>query len=403
MEETRPLEGLKVIDFGWVVAVPTATKCLGAYGATVIGVESKNRLGLYRSYAPYAGGIRSVNRGYAFAWYNSNKRGVTLNLKHPKGVETFKKLVKWADVVIENFTAGTMDNWKLGYDELKKINPKLIMLQASIQGQKGPHAMQSGLGTMMQAAGGFTNMVGWPDRAPVQPSVPIPDFIGAWYMVTLILSALDCRNRTGQGTYIDLSQLEGGVSNLAPAILDYAANKENMGRLGNRAISTAPHGIFRCKGDDRWCAITVSQDSEWAALCQAINRPWTKDAKFTTALGRKQNEDELEKLIGQWTAGFPPEEVMTILQKNGVPAGVVQNAHDLVKDQQLNHRKHFKNVEHPEMGTYVNADFSFRMSEAPSQFTASPCLGEHNQYVYQEILGMSDEEFIELTQDGAFD
>jgi len=403
MKNTRPLEGLKVIDFGWVVAVPTATKCLGAYGATVIQVESKNRLGLYRSYAPYAGGIRSVNRGYAFAWYNSNKMGITLNLKHPKGVGVFKKLVKWADVVIENFTAGTMENWKLGYDELQKINPRLIMLQASIQGQKGPHAAQSGLGTMMQAAGGFTNLVGWPDRAPVQPSVPIPDFIGAWYMVVLILSALDYRNRTGQGTYVDLSQLEGGVSNLAPAILDYSANQQNMGRLGNRSLDMAPHGIFRCKGDDRWCAVTVSSDAAWAALCKVIDRPWTKDARFSTVSGRKQHEDELEKLIEEWTMTLPPEEVMTVLQKSGVAAGVVQNAADLKKDPQLAHRNHFKNIEHPEMGAYVNADFSFRMSETPGKFSASPCLGEHNQYVYQEILGMSDEEFVELTQDGAFD
>ncbi|MFH1382277.1 MAG: CoA transferase [Chloroflexota bacterium] len=403
MEAPQPLEGLKVIDFSWVVAGPTATKCLGSYGATVIGVESKNRLGLYRSYAPYAGGIRGVNRGYAFAWYNSNKYGVTLNLNHPRGVEICKKLVAWADVVVENFTAGTMEKWKLGYEELRKVNPGIIMLRASIQGQKGPYAQQSGLGTMMQATGGFTNLVGWSDRPPVQPSAPMPDFIGSWYIVILTLAALDYRSRTGDGTYIDLSQLEGGITNLAPAVLDYSANKRNMGRTGNRSAGAAPHGVFRCKGDDRWCAITVSQDSEWEALSRVVNRSWMREERFATIAGRKQHEDELERLIGEWTIGFTAEKVMSMLQKNGVPAGVVQNATDLTKDPQLNYRYHFRSVKHLEMGSYVNADFSFRLSDSPSRLTPAPCLGEHNQYVYQEILGISDEEFISLTQDGVFE
>ena len=403
METPLALEGLKVLDFGWVVAVPTATKLLGSYGATVIKVESKNRLGLYRSYAPYAGGIRGVNRGYAFAWYESNKLGITLNLNHPRGIDICKKLVSWADIVVENFTAGTMERWHLGYEELKRINPDIIMIQASIQGQKGPYAQQSGLGTMMQASGGFTNLVGWPDRAPVQPSVPVPDFISAWYIVILTLAAMDHRYRTGEGTYIDLSQLEAGITNLAPAILDYSANQRNISRTGNRAPDMAPYGVFRCKGDDRWCAITVTQDNEWESLCQVVGRLWIKDVKFASMTRRKQNEDELEKLIEAWTIGFTPEELTGLLQSNGIPAGPVQNAHDLVKDPQLIHRRHFKSVEHPEMGTYANADFSFRLSDSTSRLTPSPCLGEHNQYVYQEILGISDEEFISLAQDGAFE
>ncbi len=403
MEEIQALDDLKVLDFSWVVAGPTATKCLGSYGATIIKVESKNRLGLYRSYAPYAGGISSVNRGYAFAWYESNKLGITLNLNHPRGVEVCKKLVSWADIVVENFTAGTMERWNLGYEELRKVNPSIIMIRASIQGQKGPDAQQSGLGTMMQAAGGFTNLIGWPDRAPVQPSVPIPDFISAWYIVILTLAAVDYRSRTGEGLNIDLSQLEAGINNLAPAVLDYSANRRNMNRSGNRSIYTAPHGVFRCKGDDKWCAITISQDGEWTSFREIVDYAWTLEERFATMMGRKQNEDELERLIEEWTIGFTAEEVMNILQKNGVPAGVVQNAADLVKDPQLNYRHHFRSVKHPEMGSYINTDFSFRFSDNPSRLTPAPCLGEHNQYVYQDILGMSDEEFVSLTQDGVFD
>jgi benzylsuccinate CoA-transferase BbsF subunit len=403
METPQALDGLKVVDFTWVVSGPTATKCLGYYGATIIKVESNNRLDLYRSYAPYAGGVPSVNRGYAFAWYNSSKHGITLNLNHPRGVEVCKKLIAWADVVVENFTAETMERWNLGYEELKKVNQQIIMIRASMQGQKGPYAKQPGLGTMMQAAGGYTHLVGWPDRAPIQPSVPVPDFVAAWYIVILILAALDNRSRTGEGTYIDLSQFEAGIAALAPAILEYSANPRNMGPIGNRSHRAAPNGVFRCRGDDRWCAISISKDSEWESFCRVVDRPWVREEKFATLMGRKQNEDELERLVEEWTTGSSAEEVMRVLQKNGVPAGVVQNSRDLANDPQLGYRKHFKSVKHEEMGTYINADSSFRLSETPGRITPAPCLSEHNYYIYKEILGMSDEEFVSFMEDGVFD
>ncbi|MFC1904839.1 CaiB/BaiF CoA transferase family protein [Chloroflexota bacterium] len=403
METPQALDGLKVLDFTWVVSGPTATKCLGEYGATIIKVESNNRLGLYRSYAPYAGGVPGMNRGYAFAWYNSNKYGITLNLNHPRGVEVCKQLIAWADVVVENFTAETMERWNLGYEELRKVNRQIIMIRASIQGQKGPYTKQPGFGTMMQAAGGYTHLIGWPDRAPIQPSVPVPDFVAAWYIVILTMAALDHRSRTGEGTYIDLSQLEAGITALTPAILEYSANQRNMGPIGNHSPRTTPHGVFRCRGDDRWCAISISQDSEWESFCRIINRPWAREEKFATLMGRKQNEDELERLVEEWTMGFSSEEVMSMLQKNSVPAGVVQNSWDLANDPQLGYRKHFRNVKHTEMESYVNADFSFRLSKTPGRITPAPCLGEHNHYIYKEILGMSDEEFVSLMEDGVFD
>lgn len=402
METPQALNGLKVLDFTWVVAGPTATRCLGEYGATIIKVESNNRLGLYRSYAPYAGGIPSVNRGYGFAWYESNKYGITLNLNHPRGVEICKKLVAWADVMVENFTAETLERWNLGYEELKKVNRQIILIRASMRGQKGPYAQQPGLGNMMQAAAGYTHLIGWPDRAPIQPSAPIPDFVAAWYIVILTLAALDHRSRTGEGTYIDLSQMEAGVAALAPVVLEYSANRRNMGPTGNRSPHAAPHGVFRCRGNDRWCAISISQDSEWKSFCRVVNRSWVREEKFATIKGRKQNEDELERLIEEWTMDSSAEEVMSVLQKNGVPAGVVQTPRDLVNDLQLGYREHFKSVEHVEMGTYFNADFSFRLSETPGKFTPAPCLGEHNYYVYKEILGLSDEEFVRLMEDGVF-
>ena len=179
METKQALDGVKVIDFTWVVAGPLATKYLGDHGATVIKVESMNRLGIYRSYAPYAGGIPSVNRSLAFTAWNTSKYGITLNLNHPRGVDICKRLVAWADVVIENFTAGTLERWELGYEDLRKVKPEIILIRASMQGQTGPYAKQPGLGIMMQASGGYTHLIGWPDRPAVQPSVPMPDFISA--------------------------------------------------------------------------------------------------------------------------------------------------------------------------------------------------------------------------------
>lgn len=200
-----------------------------------------------------------------------------------------------------------------------------------------------------------------------------------------------------------LSQLEAGITALAPAILEYSANQRNTGPIGNRSPRAAPHGVFRCRGDDRWCAISISQDSEWESFCRVVARPWAREAKFDTLMGRKQNEDELERLIGEWTMGFFAEEVMSMLQKNSVPAGVVQNSRDLANDPQLSYRKHFQSVKHAEMESYVNADLSFRLSKTPGRITPAPCLGEHNHYIYKEILGMSDEEFVSLMEDGVFD
>jgi len=402
METKQALDGVKVIDFTWVVAGPLATKCLGDHGATVIKVESMNRLGLYRAYGPYAGGIPGVNRSYAFTAYNTSKYGITLNLNHPRGVDICKKLIAWADVVTENFTAETMERWGLGYENLRKVNSEIIMIRASMQGQTGPRAKQPGLGIMMQASGGYTYLIGWPDRPPLQPSVPMTDFVGAWHLVIITLAALDYRSRTGKGLYVDLSQSEAGISALAPAILDYSANKRSPRPVGNRSPYASPHGVFCCYGDDRWCAISISDDEEWESFCRVVDRRWTEDHKFATLVERKQNEDELERLVEEWTLGFSAEEVMTRLQEAGVPAGVVESPQGLASDPQLRYRQHFRTVEHSEIGSYINAAPSFRLSKTPCKLKPYPCLGEHNHYVYQEILGMSDEEFVSLLEEGVF-
>jgi benzylsuccinate CoA-transferase BbsF subunit len=400
-----PMEGVKVLDFSWVIMGPLAAKWLGDLGATVVKVESMRRLDINRTIQPMKDGVRGVNRCGQFATFNSSKYGITLNLSHPLGIEVAKRFVSWADVVIENFVPGTMERLGLAYEDLKRINPRIIMVRGSLFGETGPHAKQRGFGIFAQAATGFNNLVGWPDRPPGGLGVAVTDTIGACYMFIAIMAALSYRRRTGEGQCIDVSQMEAGVSFLAPSILDYAANGHAQNPVGNRSPYAAPHGAYPCQGDDAWCAIAVFSDVEWRAFCQAVGEPeWTKSAKFATLSGRKENEGQLDRLVSEWTMQYTTKEVMTRLQAAGVAAGVVQNGKDLLSDPQLEHRRHLRGLLHPEIGTYASEAPAFKLSKSSTGPTMpAPCLGEHNEYVYTKILGMSDAEFIDLVSKGVFE
>jgi len=216
-----------------------------------------------------------------------------------------------------------------------------------------------------------------------------------------LLAALDYRRRTGRGCYIDLSQYEASLQFLSPLILEYQATGYLRGRMGNRSTIASPHGVFPCQGEDRWCAVSVFTDSEWESFCQALGKPeWAEDPKFATFQSRKKNEDELEKRIVGWTAQLPREEVMARLQKAGVKAGIVQDCDELYRDQQLNHRKHFIPLNHPEVGEYDYFCPGFRLGKVSLVAERVPCIGEHNEYVCRQILGLSDEEFVTYLTSG---
>jgi crotonobetainyl-CoA:carnitine CoA-transferase CaiB-like acyl-CoA transferase len=395
---------IKFLDFGMSITGPIVGKYFSDHGATVVKVESKERIDISRTYVPMAGNIPGINRCGWFDQYNTGKYSIGLNLNRPGGIELAKRLVAWADVVSNNFTAGMMEKWGLGYQDLVKIKPDIVMISMGLFGQTGPLAKQSGFGTMMQAAAGFTYPIGWPDRPPTGTSCPYTDFIGIWYAIVAILSALDYRSRTGKGQYIDLSQHEAGVTFLSPAILDCTINDRVVPSMGNRSSYAAPHGAYRCEGDDRWCVIAVSNDEEWQAFCRVLGNPeWTKDVKFSTHLGRKKNEDELDQMIEGWTSRKPAEEVMLKLQEAGVPAGVVETGEDFHKDPQLKHRNRFVRLDHPEMGVHVYEDSSWRLSKTPAEIRRSPLFAEHNEYVYKKILGLSDEELSRLLVTGVLE
>jgi len=400
-ERKQALGGVKVADFSWVIAGPLATKHLADCGAEVVKVETSSRPDILRLYTPYKDGIPGLNRSGFFAAFNSDKFSIDLNLGDPRGVDIAKRLVVWADVVVENFTPGVMERLGLAYDDMVKLKPDIIMVSAAMQGQTGPYRLHPGFGLMMQALAGFAHITGWPDREPNSPMTYI-DFIAPWYIVIAVLAALDHRNRTGRGQYIDLSQLETGVHFLAPALLDYAVNGRVQGRVGNRSTSAAPHGVYRCQGQERWCAIAVATDKEWQGFCKVVGQPtWAREPRFATLQGRMQNVDELDKLVETWTIDRSSEEVMLQMQEAGVSASVVANSEDLHHDPQLKHRGHFWVLDHPEIGPHSYDSPSFRLSKTPIQLRMpTPCLGEHTEYVCTKILGMSDEEFVELLQTG---
>ncbi|HZU05428.1 MAG TPA: CoA transferase [Chloroflexota bacterium] len=395
------LSGIRVVEFAVFAAGPVVGKHMANYGAEVIRVESHLSPDGFRThYPPFAGGRPGLDRSGCFAVFNDGKLSVTLNLKAPEGVELAKRLVARADVVIENFTPGTIDRLGLGYEVLRTVRPDLIMLSSCNMGATGPYARHPGFGSMLSSLGGFTYLTGYPGETPLLNYGPYIDFIGAGYGLIAVLAALDYRRRTGQGQHIDLSQYESGLQFMASVLLDYTANGHLAERCGNRSEYAAPQGAFPCRGEDAWCTISVTSDAEWVALRRAMgDPPWAADPRFDTLLGRKAHEDELEARLAEWTRERTPQEVMETLQAAGVPAAVVNTMADLYSDPQLTHRGFWWPLPHPELGVFCYESSGFVLSDTPAQpARPSPCLGEHNRYVFCELLGLSEAEYTALLE-----
>ena len=395
-------QGIKVADFSWVGAGPQIARELAYYGATVVRVECHRWPETTRTAGPFKDGITGINRSAFSAAYNVNKLGISLDLNMPKGQEVAKRLIRWADIVADSMSVGAMAKWGLDYESCKKIKPNIIYYSTCQMGQQGPFNKIKGYGFIGVSYAGYGHINGWPDRDPLPLFNNYSDFISPYYLIMAVVGALLYRRKTGKGMYLDQSQVEVGVSFLAPAVLDYMVNGRVACRMGNRDPNMAPHGVFPCQGNDRWVAIAITNDAEWQSFCSAMGNPdWSKDTKFSTMLGRKNNEDELEALIGNWTCNYTPEEIMTMLQRAGVPSGVVQTAEDLFNDPQLKHREHFRFLKHREIGVHAYQTPAYRLSKTPCSIEkAAPCLGEDNEYVYKEILGFSDDEIAELLLEG---
>jgi len=397
------LEGVKVLDLGQAIAGPMTARHLGDHGAQVVRIETVRRPDMTRTTrevgpsTPANPDFRPTN-----GHYNTSKYSIMLDLKHPRARGVVERLIRWADVVNENFSPGTMKRLGLGYEDICRVKPDIIMVSCSIHGQTGPYAKLGGVDGIASAASGRTYLAGWPDRSPVTPSsVPYGDMVHPFVIAFAVVAALDYRRRTGKGQYIDAGMLEVCTHSIAPALLDWQANARLQNRDGNRVPNASPHGVFPCIGDDRWCAIAVFTDEEWESFCRVVGNPsWAKETRFATLKARKENEDELERSVAEWTRKHGAEEVMHLMQEGGVAAGVVQNSQDLIdKDPQLKEREFLVPLKHPVMGVFGHPTPPYKLLKTKANVRTAPCLGEHTHYVCTELLGMSDEEFVKLIQD----
>jgi benzylsuccinate CoA-transferase BbsF subunit len=382
------LHNIRILDFTWVLAGPYATRLLADFGAEVIKVQP-----LLSSEADDA-----FSRGYYDTW-NRNKLGITLNLNKPEGVALAKRLAGICDAVVENFAPRVMANRGLDYDNLKKVKPDIIMLSMSVMGQTGHQRDYTGYGPTVQALSGMTYLTSFPGKPPVGPGFSYADHIAGLYASIALLGALEYRRRTGEGQYIDISEVEAMTGLLGGAILDYTARGKEPEPAGNSSPLAAPHNVYPCRGENRWCAIAVFNDEEWRGLRRALGNPsWAEDAGFATLAGRCENRDELDRQIATWTQERTAEEVMSRLQENGVAAGIVQDAADLARDPQLKERGFFVNK--PEIGKFIDAT-PIRLSRSPAEYKrAAPSQGQDNDYVYGKLLGMSEKEMADLRENG---
>ena len=403
-----PLQGIRVIEHGQLLAVPFAARMLADLGAEVIKIEAAIRLDSHRqtTYPDNDPGERFWDRGGTYYSENRGKLGITLDLRSPVAIEVCRDLVRISDVVMENFTTRVMQSFGLDYEELRKIKPDIIMLSSTGYGHTGPWANFKAVGPTTEAASGLAATTGYEGGDPLMPDIPYTDYVAADQGVLAILLALYRRKRTGKGGAIDLSQVEAQASLAGELYMDAAANGTRHVPHGNRHAAMAPHDFFPCAGEDRWCAIAVSSDAEWAGLQAAMGHPaWAADTRYATLPGRLAGVDELDRQLAAWTRGHEAMALMALLQSHGVPAGVALSGRDLVYNEHLNARGFFEWTTHPE-GTdiddkpYPGVGWRFGGSNRGLQ-RGAPTLGEHNEYVLREILGYSAEKFAEVVASGA--
>ena len=406
-ESGLPLSGIRVLDLGMFWAGPFAGKWLGDAGAEVIKIESASHpdnlrilaRGVYPDGEP---GERPWNRSGMINERNRNKLGIGLEMGRPEGREIFRRLVAVSDIVIENFSTRVMKQWELDYDHLKQLNPRIILASIYSQGATGPESGYVSFGGTLEQLAGITYITGYDNEMPGVMTVQLPDPVGGAMATGLILAALRQRRRTGEGAHIDFSQRENVVALLGAQVLDYGMNGRIAERMGNRDPHMAPHGCYRCTGEDEWVTVAVSDDAEWASLCRAIGREELEsDERFATVPARHAHQDELDEIITAWTATRSKHEAMNELQRAGVTAGAVYTAEDLYADPHLEARGYWEEIDEPDAGRHRFPGRAGRLSKTPlGTRLPSPTLGQHNEYVLREILGMTAAEVEALEADG---
>jgi len=417
-----PLAGVRVIDVTLVWAGPFASMILGDLGAEVIRVENIHHFppstrgvapkpppsymsGAGGALYPNAeGGERPWNRCAVFNCSGRNKLSMTLDPRRPKGKQLFKKLVAISDILIENNAYGVMERLGWGYKELKKIKPDLIMISMPAFGNSGPYKELKGFGAVLESLIGHTYLRGYPDLDPTRTGNPVyhADASAGAIAAFAALVCLYHRHRCGEGQFVDLAQAETILAQLGEPIMEYTMNGLVQQPRGNRDAVAAPQGCWRCRGEDKWINISVCTDEQWRGLCKAMGEPpWSTEQRFADSLGRWHHHKELDDLIGEWTGRMDIWEVTDLLQRHAVPAGPVLDEALAFSDPHLQARRYWVDIEHQEAGTHPYPGFLWRMSATPPMVRKpSPCLGEHNDYVYRELLGLSRQEIDQLEKEG---
>ncbi|HTI85064.1 MAG TPA: CoA transferase [Alphaproteobacteria bacterium] len=403
----QALDGLKVVEVGGYAAGPWIGKVLANYGATVVHVEAWDRPDGFRlQYPPYPKGKKGINRSGCFSYFNDSKYAVTIDVKKPGGIELSRRLADWADILIENMRPGVVERIGLGYKDIKVTNPDIIYMSTCNMGQTGPRAATGGFGSQLSALAGFCGLTGLKDGSPQLLYGPYIDFVAALVGTPLILGAIDRRNRTGQGAFVDVSQYECGATFLSGAIHDYCVNGRIAERDANADPVAAPHNAYPCRKSrptgDEWLVLSCWDDAEFARLAQVIGQPGlAKDARFATMAARRQNREALDALIGGWTKGQTADEAVNALQAAKVHSYPVNTIADLFSDPQIAHRRNWRVRKHAEIGDQSYYYPGIDLDEMPGDVTApAPCIGEHNLLVFKDFLGMTDDEYKQLKDAG---
>lgn len=398
-----PLSGLKVVDLFWVVAGPGATRMLADAGATVVHVESRSRLDMARSVPPYVGGVVEPERAAVFHTTNANKLDLALDLGSEEGRDVLRDLIAWADVFTESFSPGVVERLGFGYDAVRAINPRIVMISSCLLGQTGPWRDYAGFGNLAAAVTGFHSLTGRPGEPPTGCYGPYTDFIGVRYNAAAILGALAHRDRTGEGQHIDMAQAEAAVHFLAPEATAWLNGRTLPSAKGNRDAAMAPHGVYRCAGEDRWVAIAVEDDAAWRALCGTMGQSaLADDPKLARLAGRQANEDALDVHIAAWTQTLEAEEVERRLQAAGVAAHAVLDTHQLWREPALAARRHFQRIAHPlHHETWIESGRVVYSRTPALEPAAAPIYGGDRDRVLAELLGYDRAKIEDLAAKGA--
>lgn len=415
-----PLEGVRILSQGIVWAGPYATMYLADLGAEVIEIESTRHLNPTRAtmrhvpdmllagpfgslYPNREAGERHWDRNGTWLYAKRNHLSMTVDMLDPRGRELFLRLIGASDVFLENNAAGVVEKQGIDYEDLRLANPELIMLRFPGYGTWGPYKDFKGYGANVEGLAGHTALRAYEDGDPTGiANAYFADPFAGVHVASAVIMALHYKRRTGRGQFIEMSQHESMLNTLGRAFMDYSMNGRAQQSRGNSDTSKAPHECYPCRGDDEWIAISVGSDAEMAALAGVMGAPeLAADPRFADVVSRHRNRRELDAVVSAWTAGEDRTDLMRRLQAAGVTAAAVIRQREMFDDPHLAARGYFRSVPHPEAGTHPLAGPAYRMSRTPIGIrTPAPTLGEHNEYVYREILGLSEEEYRELLAAG---